>query len=151
MKRAALGFTLIEIMIVVAIVAILSAIAIPAYKDYIQRGKLITATTNLNQFAAAMEQFYQDNRTYQSTSGFTSPCAPTGAVNATNITGWRFTCPAWAATSYTIQADGTTGLTTGFTYDITQAGTASTTHVPTNWPAIPAGNTCFITKKGMSC
>jgi type IV pilus assembly protein PilE len=98
-----------------------------------------------------MEQFYQDNRTYQSTSGFTSPCAPTGVVYTTNISGWTFSCNNFASTTYTVQANGTTGLTSGFVYDINQIGTASTTAVPANWPAIPSGNTCFITKKGMTC
>ncbi|HUV99447.1 MAG TPA: prepilin-type N-terminal cleavage/methylation domain-containing protein, partial [Gallionella sp.] len=42
------GFTLIELMIVVAVIAILSAIAIPAYNDYVIRGKLVDATTQLS-------------------------------------------------------------------------------------------------------
>ena len=149
-KKNMQGFTLIEIMIVVAIVAILGAIAIPSYKDYIQRGKLVTATNQLQSMQSAMEQFYQDNRSYLSSGAFISPCASTGLVGVTSITGWSFSCPVLTATTYTIQASGNQGLTTGFTYDITSSVT-STTAVPSNWPAIPSGNTCFITKKGMTC
>jgi type IV pilus assembly protein PilE len=153
MRKATEGFTLIEIMIVVAIVAILSAIAIPSYRDYIQRGKLVTATNNLQSFQSAMEQYYQDNRTYlnATSGGFISPCGAGGTVAGTAITGWTFSCPALTSVSYTVQASGTPGLTSGFVYQINQAGTASTTRLPSNWPqgALPAA--CFITKKGMTC
>jgi len=53
------GFTIIELMIAVAIIAILAAIALPAYNDYIQRGKLTEAFTGLADFRVRMEQFYQ--------------------------------------------------------------------------------------------
>ena len=58
------GFTLIELMIVVAIVAILSAVAVPAYSSYSMRGKIPDATSNLAALRVSMEQFYQDNRNY---------------------------------------------------------------------------------------
>jgi type IV pilus assembly protein PilE len=55
------GFTLIEVMIVVAIVAILSSVAYPAYTDYVRRGQLQEAFTNLANYRIQMEQYYQDN------------------------------------------------------------------------------------------
>ena len=58
------GFTLIEVMIVVAIVAILASIAIPAYTDYILRSKITAATSALGSQQVKMEQFFQDRRTY---------------------------------------------------------------------------------------
>ena len=58
------GFTLIELMITVAIVAILASIALPAYNDYVLRGKFTEATGNLADLRVKMEQFYQDNRSY---------------------------------------------------------------------------------------
>jgi type IV pilus assembly protein PilA len=45
MRRAQQGFTLIELMIVVAIIGILAALALPAYQDYTNRGKVSEAST----------------------------------------------------------------------------------------------------------
>ena len=61
---AAWGFTLIELMIVIAVVAILAAVALPAYGDYLRRGQLPEAFTNLADLRVKMEQYYQDNRSY---------------------------------------------------------------------------------------
>lgn len=58
------GFTLIELMVVVAVVAILSAIGFPAYTDYILRTQVAEATSTLSSMQVKMEQYYQDNRTY---------------------------------------------------------------------------------------
>jgi type IV pilus assembly protein PilE len=153
MAKQMRGFTLIEIMIVVAIVAILMAVAIPSYRDYVQRGKIPTATNNLSNFQAAMEQFYQDNRTYSTTSAFTSPCDPTnGTVYAYKSADWTFTCSNFTSLTYQVNAAGKTGLTNGFAYYVNQAGNQATTSVPASWQ----GNTvtpqnCFLTKKGQTC
>ena len=63
MKRIR-GFSLIELLVAVAIVSILASIAIPGYRDYVRRGKLAEAYTNLASQRVKMEQFYQDTRTY---------------------------------------------------------------------------------------
>src|SRR6187431_2906997 len=70
------GFTLIEVMIVVAIVGILAAIALPSYFEYIQRSKLIDATIKLGDFRAQMEKYFLDNRTYNN-AGACGVVAPT--------------------------------------------------------------------------
>ena len=62
--RGTRGFTLIEVMITVAIVAILAAVAVPQYTRYIQRGNLVEATNALAEYRVRMEQFYQDNGSY---------------------------------------------------------------------------------------
>jgi len=63
------GFTLIEVMITIAIVAILAAIAIPNYANYLTRGKIQEATSNLLGMRVKMEQYFQDNRMYVSPGG----------------------------------------------------------------------------------
>ena len=58
------GFTLIELMIAVAIIAILAAIAIPSYSDYVRRSRITEAMSALSGMRVKMEQYFQDNRTY---------------------------------------------------------------------------------------
>src|SRR5450631_4724882 len=69
------GFTLIELMIVVAIVAILTTIAYPNYRDYVIRGQLVDATQGLSALRANLERYFQDNRTYAAIGPFTPPCS----------------------------------------------------------------------------
>jgi type IV pilus assembly protein PilE len=58
------GFTLIEVMITVAIVAILSAIALPAYTAYLQRSRVPPALEALSSLATRLEQRFQDTGSY---------------------------------------------------------------------------------------
>ena len=63
------GFTLIELMVTVAIVAILSAVAYPNFADYILRSRLIDGTTKLADQQVRMEQYFLDNRRYSTVVG----------------------------------------------------------------------------------
>jgi type IV pilus assembly protein PilE len=63
--RRAGGFTLIELMIVVAIVAIISAIAVPAYTSHIAKARRADARTQLLQVAQFMQRFYAANDQFE--------------------------------------------------------------------------------------
>src|SRR5580704_18967202 len=83
-------FTLIELMIVVAIVAILTTIAYPNYRDYVIRGQLVDATQGLAAVRANMERYFQDNRSYATVGPFPVPCG--GAAPAITAGGFTITC-----------------------------------------------------------
>lgn len=131
------GFTLIEVMVVVAIIAILAAIALPAYSDYVKRANLVDATNQLSAFRAQMEQYYQDARQYKSTGAYTSPCDTTnGIVYKTTLSKWTFKCPTNTATAYVIEADGQ-GMMAGWQFTIDQNNTQATPSAGTGWTTSP--------------
>jgi prepilin-type N-terminal cleavage/methylation domain-containing protein len=70
------GFTLIEILIVVAIIAILIAIAVPAYYGFSDRAEVSVAQSNVRAILPAVERFYSDNQSYvglENPSGAATP------------------------------------------------------------------------------
>jgi len=149
------GFTLIEVMIVVAIIGILTAIALPSYRNYVIRGKLVAGTNALANMRAQMEQYYQDNRTYATVSApaIVTPCVA-NAVAASNGTPFNVSCAAASdaptATTYTLRATGT-GTVAGAVYTVDQSNNMTTVSFPTPWGSVPAGNGCWIMRKGDSC
>lgn len=70
------GFTLIELMIVVAIVAILSAVAYPSYKEYIAKGRRAEMKTVLLSAQQWMERFYTENYRYDKDSADANVALP---------------------------------------------------------------------------
>jgi type IV pilus assembly protein PilE len=134
------GFTLVEIMIVVAIVAILAAVAIPAYNDYVQRSKITEATSGLSELRLRLEKYYADNRQY---TGFTN----------TTISGARyfaFACPTLAANTFSCTATGNAAQgMAGFSYTIDQNNARSSTF--TGLSGWNNSTTCWVTKKGETC
>ena len=63
------GFTLIEMMIVVAIVGILAAISYPSYRDYVERAGRADGKAKLLEIMQAQERFYSQNQTYTANLG----------------------------------------------------------------------------------
>ena len=136
------GFTLIELMIVVALIGFMLTIALPSYQDYVRRGKIGEATSELAAFRARQEQFFQDNRTYVSGGTTCGGTLPGGTKYFT------YTCLG-AATTYTAGATGvaTQGMN-GFTFTIDQANTRQTTAFP---GASGLPKNCWTYKKDESC
>jgi type IV pilus assembly protein PilE len=130
--KYAKGFTLIELMIVVAVIAVLASVGLPAYGDYVKRGKLVDASAQLSDGRVKMEQFFQDNRTYAG-----GPCPA-----ATKY--FTFTCENLGTTTYTLIAHGA-GTVAGFDYQIDQSNSRSST---TPWGD---GATCWVMRKGEAC
>lgn len=143
-RHRSAGFTLVELMIVVAIVGILSAVALPAYKNYIIRGRIPEATANLSSAQVRMEQWFQDNRTYQ--AGGTTTC---GVAMPLSLNNFAVTCTAPTATTYTITATGTAAMP-GFVYTINQNATRTSTITGVaNWTY--TSTTCWVTNTGGRC
>jgi type IV pilus assembly protein PilE len=128
------GFSLIELMVAVAIVAILLSIGVPSYRDYVRRGAAAEAVAAIGQGRVAAEQFFLDNRTYvnmpcpDSTRTFDIVCDNPAAPDAT---------------TYTITATGN-GNMAGFVYNVNQANLRTTVS--------PWGDgNCWITRRGDGC
>jgi type IV pilus assembly protein PilE len=140
------GFTLIELMVAVAIVAILAAVALPNYTAYITRSKIAEATSNLLGMRTKMEQFFQDNRTY------VGACAAgTVAPLPTGLKYFSITCPAanLTATTYTVRAEGQGNDLANLVLTIDQANVRQTVSVPAGW-TMPTSN-CWVSKKSGDC
>lgn len=146
--RTAAGFTLIEMMTVVVIIGILIAIAIPNYQDYLLRSKLVDAGSTLSQIRVALEQYYQDNRSYPADKECRDIVDKIAKQN--NLKWFAYSCTVTEdLQGFTVKATGTpTGGTSAFAYTVDQLNNRETTALPTGW-ASDTG--CWITAKGQAC
>jgi type IV pilus assembly protein PilA len=106
MKKVQQGFTLIELMIVVAIIGILAAIAIPAYQDFTIRSKVTELINAAGVCKTSVAEYYQAKGNFPTGTG-DSGCATVGTANST--------APAVAANTGVISVDAFGGLLTQLT------------------------------------
>lgn len=142
-KQAIMGFSLIELMMVVLITSIITAMAIPSYRQYAISARIPEATSQLIYYRFRMEQYYQDNQTY----GKKAICG----VALKNTENFNFSCvTANNGQTYIITAQGNNvNNMRSFTYTINEAGRAVTTAMPTSWGAVPRD--CWILKPNKGC
>ncbi len=103
------GITLLELMIVLVVIALLAAIALPTYNAQVTGSRRADGQGTMMAFAQAMERFYTDNNTYVGTSAAV-PGAPIAAVFPSEapldgtIKYYDLTIRAATATTYTLRA-----------------------------------------------
>jgi type IV pilus assembly protein PilE len=137
------GFSLTELMITLAIAAIIAAVAIPGYRDHMLRARIPEATSTLSALALRLEQHYQDNQAY----GDTKSCAI--AMPADEF--FTFECAANnGGQSFLLRASGKSpGAMSDFVFTLDQNGNAMTTQLPAAWGNAPFN--CWINKRGLTC
>jgi len=111
------GFTLIEIMIVVAILAIVTTIAVPAYTGYIDTAQRTEGWNNLNGLQLALEEYYLENGDYNITMDTDKLGSAALSWSATPSSGGKFT--------YAIAAGATGSLNTSYTITATRTSDSS--------------------------
>lgn len=142
--RAGRGFTLLELLIAVAVVGLLATIAYPAYTGYVQRGKIAGALGELSTARVRLEQFYQDNRHYGST-------ASTCGVAMPAADGFTFSCdwgPGGTAQSFLLTAtgDASAGMN-GYVYTVNHTDQ----QVTVQFDGATVNAPCWLKKAGQSC
>jgi type IV pilus assembly protein PilE len=152
--KFAKGFTLVELLIVVAVIGILASIAIPAYSNYVIRGKLVDATAQLSDARIKLEQYYQDNRNYGSTASVCGVAVPTYPSKY-----FTFSCN-WGPVgtndqSYMVTAASKANQGLGnagdYSYTIDESNKKVTVMFAGAALTQVAPATCWIMKKGDSC
>lgn len=139
------GFTLIEVLIAMVVLAILAATAYPLYTEFVRRSKIMEATSTMNDFRVRMEQYFQDNRRYNSAGTTCGILAPVTNGN------FDFECVAEPA-SYQLDATGKSAKgMTNFHYRLAVGAggvVRSTEGVYTGWSKAAD---CWTVRKNGDC
>jgi type IV pilus assembly protein PilE len=130
---------MVEVLIVVAIIGILAAIAYPSYVNYIDRGRVMEATSNLADLRVKMEQAFQDNRTYDAVG----PCA----APIPNSKYFSYTCVTALGppSTFTITANSLSGPAFQFTVNHNNVRRTEM------YKGTAVGLNCWILKQGETC
>jgi type IV pilus assembly protein PilE len=154
------GFTLLELMIVIVVVAVLAAIALPSYTDFITRSKFAEAQGMLADLRVRMEQYYLDNRRYSSTTGGGTCGLPGGnSPTVSNAKYFTYTCASGTNTatgdqSYTLTATGVAAEAIdgiAFTIDQNQTRATNVTGGTMAAKGYTSNAGCWIRKKPSTC
>jgi type IV pilus assembly protein PilE len=137
------GFTLIEMMIAVAVVGILAAIVYPSYTAYAKRSKIAVALGEMSAVRVRLEQYYQDHRNYGSTAtacGVAMPLAPGFAVTC------NWGSAGTTSQTFVVTATGVDGMA-GNVYTVNQADEQKTVQ----FDGATVNAPCWIKKSGETC
>jgi len=145
--RPIAGFTLIELMITVAVMGILAAIAYPIYADYLTRGRLVDGTTKLGSFRADMEKYFMDNRTYLGAGA--KGCGIVDRPAATSSDHFALKCERFAGPpeTYLITATGANKMSPFFVLTVTEANVKSSAGPGGYW----TNAACWSVRKDGTC
>ncbi len=133
MKQQMRGFSLIELMIVVAIVAIISAIAYPSYERYVRKTKRADAMNTLLETAQRLERCYTSFGSYNNAS-----CSVVSGSSITSEKGNYTIVPTSAASTYSLTATPVAGTTQALdtecaTFTLTNTGQKTSTGGGSCW------------------
>jgi len=135
------GFSLVELMVALAIAAVIAAFALPAYRNHALRSYLPEMSSSLQLSALRLEQYYQDHRSYLKGTdcGVTLPSSEHFA----------YTCASPEdGQSFLITATGLAAMAE-FSYTINHQGQTRTVLLPERWGKTPSN--CWVMKPGVVC
>ena len=135
------GFSLVELMVALAIAAVIAAFALPAYRDHTLRSYLPEMGSRLQLSALRLEQYYQDHRSYLNGT----QCG----VSLSPSEHFAYHCASSSdGQSFLITATGLAAMAE-FSYTINHQGQTRTVLLPERWGTTPRD--CWVMKPGVVC